>query len=68
MIMALEIINRAEVMETDLGYILKVDLMIRIWMLRMRKEKRRRKIREGMGREGRERKGGERKGREIDKA
>lgn len=67
--MTLEIINRAEVMETDLEYILKVDLIILIWMLRMRKEKRgRRKRREGKGREGRERKGAEGEGREIGKA
>lgn len=61
MIMALEIINRAEVMETDLGYILKVDLMIRMWMLRMRKEKKKKenKRRDGKGREGKKRKGKE---------
>lgn len=34
----LEIVNGAEVKRKDLQYILKINLMIPVWMLRMRKK------------------------------
>ena len=41
--MALEIGNGAEEKRKDLGYVLKVSLMILVWMLRLRRHKEKKK-------------------------